>query len=79
MFSAAPLNEHEMDVPNSGDEKQALRHWLSKLRDLRAEVEKLRSMISSKYAEDMGENLNCAQQWNFTPLLLVCNVGIRVK
>lgn len=46
----------------SSDEKQTLRHWLSKLRDLRGEVEKLRGMICNKYAEDMGENLNCTQQ-----------------
>jgi hypothetical protein len=49
-------------MPASSDEKQTLRHWLSKLRDLRGEVEKLRGMICNKYAEDMGENLNCTQQ-----------------
>ncbi|XP_076076468.1 centrosomal protein of 85 kDa-like isoform X1 [Mytilus galloprovincialis] len=57
-----PTNEQELDTPVSSDEKQTLRHWLSKLRDLRSEVEKLRGMISNKYAEDMGDNLNCATQ-----------------
>ena len=49
-------------MPASSDEKQTLRHWLTKLRDLRDEVEKLRATICNKYAEDMGENLNCTQQ-----------------
>lgn len=61
-FISAPSNEHELEMTASSDEKQTLRHWLSKLRDLRGEVEKLRGMICNKYAEDMGENLNCTQQ-----------------
>ena len=43
-------------------EEQTLKHWFKKLKELRAEVEKIRKMICNKYAEDMGDNLNCATQ-----------------
>ena len=39
-----------------------LKHWFKKLKDLRSEVEKIRKMICDKYANELGDNLNCATQ-----------------
>lgn len=44
------------------NDEQSLKHWFTKLRDLRGEVEKVRNTICNKYAKDMGDNLNCATQ-----------------
>ena len=46
-----------------GREEQTLQHWLAKVKDLRHKVEEVRKMICEKYAEEMGDNLNCATQW----------------
>ena len=46
------------------NDEQSLKHWFAKLRDLRGEVEKVRNMICNKFAKDMGDNLNCATQWD---------------
>ncbi|KAL3881151.1 hypothetical protein ACJMK2_027609 [Sinanodonta woodiana] len=43
-------------------EGQTLKQWLSKVKELREEVDRLRSMICNKYAEDLGENINCVVQ-----------------
>ncbi|OWF52460.1 centrosomal protein of 85 kDa-like [Mizuhopecten yessoensis] len=43
-------------------EAQTMKHWLSKTRELRTEIEQLRVMICNKYAEDIGDNLNCTTQ-----------------
>ena len=63
-FSASALDtEEEGAVGGAKKEEQTLKHWFKKLKELRAEVEKIRKMICNKYAEDMGDNLNCATQW----------------
>ena len=44
------------------DTLQSLKYKLSRVKDLRSEIDKLRGIISDKYAEDMGDNLNCITQ-----------------
>ena len=48
--------------PHSEENRQSLKDRVSKVRKLREEVDKLRELISTKYAEDMGEQLQCTQQ-----------------
>ena len=63
--SASSLeDEEEGAVGGVKKDEQTLKHWFKKLKELRAEVEKIRKMICNKYAEDMGDNLNCATQWS---------------
>lgn len=51
------------DKGAKGDEKgQTLKQWLSKLAELRQEVDSLRASICNQYAEDMGQTLQCATQ-----------------
>nr|KAG5696795.1 hypothetical protein BaRGS_012818 [Batillaria attramentaria] len=46
-----------------GEEKgQTIKQWLCKLAELRQEVDSLRATICNQYAEDMGQNLQCATQ-----------------
>ena len=52
----------EVVEPGSEDNTQSLKYRVGKIRELRNEVDKLRGIISNKYAEDMGENLNCTTQ-----------------
>ncbi|XP_013385155.1 centrosomal protein of 85 kDa isoform X2 [Lingula anatina] len=40
----------------------ALKHKISSVKDLRQDIDKLREIMSNKYAEEMGENLHCATQ-----------------
>jgi len=47
---------------SSKAEAKTIKQWLSKIKDLRGEVEGLRGAICNKYAEDMGDNLNCTTQ-----------------
>ena len=47
----------------AGAEKgQTIKHWLSKLSELRREVDSLRASLCNQYAEDMGQNIQCATQ-----------------
>ncbi len=41
---------------------QSLKHKLSRARELRKDIDKMREVISNKYAEDMSDNLNCITQ-----------------
>ena len=54
--------DFDQDEP-VGDNLQSLKYKLSKVKELQEEVEKLREMLSNKYAEDWGANLNCVTQW----------------
>ena len=45
-----------------GDSMKAVSQWLTKLGELRREVDRLRAHICNKYAEDMGDNMTCATQ-----------------
>lgn len=58
--SRASLDE-EGAVGGFTDE-ESLKNWFAKLKELRAEVEKIRNMLCNKYAKEMGDNLNCATQ-----------------
>ena len=53
--------DFDQDEP-VGDNLQSLKYKLSKVKELQEEVEKLREMLSNKYAEDWGANLNCVTQ-----------------
>lgn len=58
------IAESEDDKGAKQEEKgQTIKHWLSKLGELRKEVDGLRATICNQYAEDMGQNLQCATQW----------------
>ncbi|GFO42679.1 centrosomal protein of 85 kda [Plakobranchus ocellatus] len=46
----------------SGDHNKAMSQWLTKLGEMRREVDRLRARICNKYAEDMGDNITCATQ-----------------
>ncbi|WAR07735.1 CEP85-like protein [Mya arenaria] len=50
------------DACLSMSDEQSLKHWFGRLRELRSEVEQVRSTLCDKLAKDMGDNLNCAQQ-----------------
>jgi len=50
------------DAGMSMSDEQSLKHWFGKLQELRTEVEQVRGTLCNKYAKDMGDNLNCAQQ-----------------
>ena len=45
-----------------GDQTKTISQWLTKLGELRREVDRLRAHICNKYAEDMGDNITCATQ-----------------
>lgn len=60
-YISASLDDEGATGGLPGDE-QSLKHWFSKLRELRSEVEKIRNIMCNKYAKDMGDNLNCATQ-----------------
>ena len=40
----------------------SLEHRVSKIKGLRQEIDKIKEKVAAKYAEDMGDNLNCTQQ-----------------
>ncbi|RUS73563.1 hypothetical protein EGW08_018679 [Elysia chlorotica] len=44
------------------DSAKAVSQWLTKLGELRREIDRLRAHICNKYAEDMGDNMTCATQ-----------------
>ena len=62
-ISGTSLEEEEQGAVGGVKKDDAtLKHWFKKLKELRSEVEKIRKMICNKYAEDLGDNLNCATQ-----------------
>ncbi|XP_064628328.1 centrosomal protein of 85 kDa-like [Lineus longissimus] len=48
-------SEEEADA----NDVPALKKKLAQVRGLRKEIDKMRELISNKYAEDMGDNFNC--------------------
>ncbi|XP_005104232.1 centrosomal protein of 85 kDa [Aplysia californica] len=63
------LGVHKTEADDDGaagaggrDANETMTQWLSRLGELRREVDKLRAHICNKYAEDMGDNINCATQ-----------------
>ena len=42
---------------------QTVLQWLTKVQELREEIEGLRQLVCNKYAEELGNNLSCATQW----------------
>ena len=55
----ASLESHE---DGAQDSILSLKHKVSWVKELRKDVDKLHGLIANKYAEDMGENLNCTTQ-----------------
>lgn len=47
---------------NSDNMAKTLFLWLSQLRELRKEIGQLRENVCNKYAENMGDNIDCAMQ-----------------
>ena len=48
----------------TADTLQSFMAKVTRVREMRDEVEKLRELVSNKYAEDLGENLTgCTTQW----------------
>lgn len=53
----------DMDLSEcDSDGIQSLKFKVSKVKELREEIDKMRELLSNKYAEDMGDNLNCTTQ-----------------
>ena len=57
--AGASLESHE---DGAQDSILSLKHKVTRVKQLRKEVDDLRGLIANKYAEDMGENLNCTTQ-----------------
>lgn len=55
-------SELESGQANKDQEAHTLKQWLGKVKELRAEIEGLRGLICNKYAEDLGDNMNCVTQ-----------------
>lgn len=61
--AVADVGEEEKGGGAAGEEKgQTIKQWLSKLGELRQEVDSLRASLCNQYAEDMGQNIQCATQ-----------------
>ena len=56
--------ELESGQASKEQEAHTLKQWLKKVKELRSEIEGLRGLICNKYAEDLGDNMNCVTQWN---------------
>ncbi|XP_056015973.1 centrosomal protein of 85 kDa-like isoform X3 [Ostrea edulis] len=55
-------SEIETGQATKDQEAQTLKQWLGKVKELRSEIEGLRGLICNKYAEDLGDNMNCVTQ-----------------
>ncbi|KAL8611340.1 hypothetical protein ACOMHN_014395 [Nucella lapillus] len=61
--AVSEVGEQAEGGSTSGEEKgQTMKQWLGKLGDLRQEVDSLRASLCNQYAEDMGQNIQCATQ-----------------
>jgi len=49
---------------------EALKYKLSKVQELRLDVDRLRSIVTDRIAEDMGRRLTCTPQWIRTAFFL---------
>ena len=45
-----------------GDKVETLKFRLNLVRDLQKDVDRLREMLSDKYAQELGDQINCTQQ-----------------
>ena len=59
---AGVMNADTDDQPSTSDNVQSLQYKVIRVQALRKDIDNLREHISNKYAEDMGDNLNCATQ-----------------
>ncbi|KAH9525027.1 hypothetical protein Btru_000136 [Bulinus truncatus] len=50
------------DDAKGGGRSLPLSQWLSTIKDMRKEMNSIRTHICNKYAEDMGDNMTCATQ-----------------
>ena len=60
VFAAAAVDLEPPDQSLTG--VSALKYKVTKVGEMRKDIDNLRELISTKYAEDMGENLNCTTQ-----------------
>lgn len=47
---------------SQADHTQTMAQWTTSLGELRRDIDKLRAHVCNRYAEDMGDNINCATQ-----------------
>ncbi|XP_074662431.1 centrosomal protein of 85 kDa-like [Tubulanus polymorphus] len=59
---ASSLSDNEDENRNSADGEDVLRERLARIRNLRKDIDTIRDQVSSKLAEDMGDNINCITQ-----------------
>ena len=59
--TSAAASEFDQDEP-LGDNLQSLRYRIARVKQLQSDVDKLRELMSNKYAEEWGDNLNCITQ-----------------
>ena len=47
---------------HGADKVETLKFRLGRVRELQKDVDRLRVMLSDKYAEELGDQISCAQQ-----------------
>ncbi len=52
----------EASGEDNHDNLQSLKHKAARIRELRKNVDDLRALIANKYAEDIGDNIQCTTQ-----------------
>ena len=60
LFSASSAGGDESEPV--GDKLETLKFRLNLVRDLQKDVDRLREMLSDKYAQELGDQINCTQQ-----------------
>ena len=59
--ASTAASEFDQDEP-VGDNLASLKYKISRVKQLQADVDRLRELLSDKYAEEWGDNLNCITQ-----------------
>ncbi len=61
-FFHSAVGAFEASGEDSHDNLQSLNHKAARIRELRKNVDDLRALIANKYAEDIGDNIQCTTQ-----------------
>ena len=59
---AATSATGDTSEPHGADKVETLKFRLGRVRELQKDVDRLRVMLSDKYAEELGDQISCAQQ-----------------
>ena len=62
VFVASSAGSSETQSTDTCDKAQSLKYKLSRVHELRKEIDRLRELFCNKYAEEMSDNLNCTTQ-----------------